>query len=188
MTIPNAIVAAAQAAGIDPQIAVAVANRESGMNPNVRDGAAGEIGIFQIVPSTGGDIGYTPTQLRDPLQNIQAGVAYLARMFSKYQNPAAAVAAYNAGPGRVDSALANYGSDWFAHIPASTQAYVTGILGAVSAAPSAPPPITVQSFAPVTSTMILPPMQSQSAESEAPWGTLAIAVAVIFGVGYILRN
>ena len=62
---------------MDPAIAVAVATRESGImqwkpNGQLLIGKAGEIGIFQVMPSSAP--GY---DLSDPMQNIAAGVSFL---------------------------------------------------------------------------------------------------------------
>jgi soluble lytic murein transglycosylase-like protein len=171
------IVAAAQNFGVPPALALEVAQRESGMNPNVADGAAGEIGIFQIEPATGAELGYSVTDLRDPTKNIQAGVTYLGQMLARYGgDPAAGLAAYNAGPGTVDAAMATYGSNWFSYVPAGTQSYVSAILGNVSTQYTA-------SLNPAPSGGMLLPA---SPASGSIWATLAIAAAVIFGLGYVL--
>ena len=54
------------------------------------------------MPGTAKELGVDPT---DPNQNIAGGVAYLKKMYNKYQDPALAAAGYNAGPGRLDKAL-----------------------------------------------------------------------------------
>jgi soluble lytic murein transglycosylase-like protein len=128
LDVVTQIFSTANTYGVDPRIALEVALRESGANPNAPDGAAGEIGIFQIEPATGAGLGFSVADLRDPLQNINAGIMYLAQMFSQFGDSAQAIAAYNDGPGRISSALSTYGADWFSHIPASTQSYVTAVL------------------------------------------------------------
>jgi soluble lytic murein transglycosylase-like protein len=188
-SIANAIVAAAQAAGIDPKLALEVATDESGMNPNTPDGTSGEIGIFQILPSTGRGLGYTVDQLRDPLQNIQAGVKLLKQLLSRYGDPAAALAAYNWGPGnaqdpRLDAVLSVYGSDWFGHIPGSTQAYINKILGNVQtqyAASVGPIPVPAV-FASAPAIAPLP------TSGMSVWTQVAIAVGVIFGISLLLSE
>ncbi len=131
MAVSDQILSAAQAAGINPpQLALEVAIQESGLNQNAR-GAAGEIGIFQLLPSTAAMLGVDPT---DPAQNIQGGCRYLAMLLTQFGDPVAAVAAYNAGPGTVQNAIGSYGRDassgypaWFHGIPSSTQSYVSSI-------------------------------------------------------------
>lgn len=129
------IQASAQAVGLDPAIAVQVARQESGLNQDAR-GAAGEIGIFQLMPATAADLGVNPY---DWIQNIQGGVRYLKQLLNQFQgNLAQALAAYNAGPGRVGNAVES-GSGWFAQIPATTQSYVSKILAALGITTSTPP-------------------------------------------------
>lgn len=183
-SIANAIVAAAQSAGIDPKLAIEVANAESGMNPNTPDGTSGEIGIFQIMPATGAALGFTVGQLRDPLQNIQAGVTLLRQLLAKYQDPAATLAAYNCGPGCTDAALARYGSDWFSHIPGRTQAYINKILGNVQtqyAASVGPIPVPA-TFA------SMPALAPAPSSGMSVWTQVAIAVGVIFGISLLLSE
>ncbi len=103
--------------GVDPNIALAVAQRESQLNQNAR-GTSGEIGIFQLMPGTAAGLGVDPYSITD---NIRGGVMYLQQMFSKYGNWTTALAAYNAGPGNVDNGV----------IPKSTASYVDDILGKV---------------------------------------------------------
>jgi soluble lytic murein transglycosylase-like protein len=125
LDITQTIVSTAQAMGVDPALAIEVALAESGGNQGAR-GGAGEIGIFQLLPSTAADLGVNPY---DAAQNIQGGVTYLAQLLGRYGDPATALAAYNWGLGNVDAVIARYGTDWFSHAPGSTQAYVSGILG-----------------------------------------------------------
>jgi soluble lytic murein transglycosylase-like protein len=69
----------AKLAGLPPEIAEAVAEVESGLNPQAV-GAAGEIGLMQVLPSTARMLGFTGTtaELADPATNVSYGVRYLA--------------------------------------------------------------------------------------------------------------
>lgn len=192
-SVAQAIIVAAQQQGIDPSLALEVANAESGMNPNVSDGAAGEIGIFQILPSTAAGLGINA---RDPQQNIQGGVTLLRQLLSRYGDPAKALAAYNWGPGsatnpRLDAVLAVYGSDWFSHIPSSTQAYINKILGNLQSqyTPAFNPASSQTSFV-TGSTLAIPPASDSSAVSTdgSIWGTVAFAVAIVLGIGFVLSE
>jgi hypothetical protein len=116
--VQSAIVAEALRQGVDPSIALAVANRESGFNQSAV-GRAGELGIFQLMPATAAGLGVNPS---DPTQNIQGGVTYLAEMYARFGNWASALAAYNAGPTRVaqgttPSAAASYAQGVMADAP-----------------------------------------------------------------------
>ena len=97
---PAAITAAAVRYGVPPALALAVANAESGINPNVRDGGAGEIGIFQLMPKTAAWLGVASP--RDAEANIDGGVRFLSYLLTKYNGDARlALTAYNGGEGNI---------------------------------------------------------------------------------------
>jgi len=52
------------------------------------------------MPATAADLGLSNPW--DPRQNVSGGVRYLRAMLDRYHDPARALAAYNAGPGRMD--------------------------------------------------------------------------------------
>jgi soluble lytic murein transglycosylase-like protein len=66
--------------GLPAEIAEAVMAVESGYNPNAL-GAAGEIGLMQILPSTARMLGFSGSNadLAVPATNVHYGVTYLAR-------------------------------------------------------------------------------------------------------------
>ena len=109
--------AAAQEWNLDPALLHAVSQTESGQQASGPDSSAGAIGPLQVMPGTAADMG--ATNPRDPTQNVYAGAKYLSGLLDKYQEPQLAVAAYNAGPQRVDDYLAGKAS-----LPAETTAYV----------------------------------------------------------------
>lgn len=124
MNVTQAIIAEAQNQGVSPALAIELAVQESGLN-QARRGAAGEIGIFQILPSTARDLGVDPT---DAMQNIRGGILYLRQQLAAFGDTRKALAAYNCGPGCVARAVAEYGLDWTRGIPSSTRSYVNEIL------------------------------------------------------------
>ena len=124
MDIVSAIQSAATRYGVDPSLALAVAQQESSMNPNAVS-SAGAIGLYQLMPATAAGLGVDPT---DPGQNIDGGVRYLSQLLNQFGGDVSlALAAYNAGPGNVQK----YGG-----IPpfAETQNYVASILAAIGMA------------------------------------------------------
>jgi hypothetical protein len=103
--VVNAIHDAAQKFQVDPALVFAVAENESGFRQSAVS-RVGALGVMQVMPDTQG--GTTRTingvvyDLTDTVQNIQAGVAYLATLQSQFgSNTTDIIAAYNAGPGRV---------------------------------------------------------------------------------------
>jgi soluble lytic murein transglycosylase len=94
---------------IDPALIAAVINAESGFADQTSP--AGARGLMQITPDTadtierlsGGET-FTFEDLADPELNIRYGSYYLNHLLDLYGgNEVAALAAYNAGPGNVDT-------------------------------------------------------------------------------------
>ena len=92
-----AIVRAANHYGIPPEIALAVARRESGFNEGAVS-SKGARGIFQLMPDTAKQYG---VNAGDAAGNIEGGVHYLADLYRKYGDFKKTLAAYNWGPGHI---------------------------------------------------------------------------------------
>jgi soluble lytic murein transglycosylase-like protein len=97
--------------------------QESGFHPCAVS-PKGAQGLMQIMPATGAELG-----LKDPFdaaQNIEAGARFFKQLLTRYNGDLAkALAAYNAGPAKVDAA------GGIPPIP-ETQNYVKQILPAVT--------------------------------------------------------
>ena len=97
---------------------------ESRGNPSAVS-PAGAMGLMQIMPRTWAMLTARYALGKNPFDiaaNINAGAAYLREMLDRYGDLASALAAYNAGPGRVD--------DWHKRgrpLPPETIAYVARI-------------------------------------------------------------
>jgi len=71
------------------------------MKPRARS-RAGAIGLMQVMPGTGRELGLRP---RRPNSNVLAGAAYLGRLLVRFDGDLSlALAAYNAGPSAVERA------------------------------------------------------------------------------------
>lgn len=123
------IQAASARYGVQPSLVKAVIHAESSFNPYAVS-RAGAKGLMQLMDGTWEGLGVSDPF--DPLQNIQGGTRFLSDLIKKYNgNVKTAVAAYNAGPGRIaslgitnDAELeAKYGL-----LPKETQAYVKKVM------------------------------------------------------------
>jgi len=87
--------------GIDADLLQALIQMESGGNPQAvsRNGAQG---LTQLMPGTARSLGVTDPF--DPAQSIQGGARYLGQMLRQFPSVEQALAAYNAGPGKVSRA------------------------------------------------------------------------------------
>ncbi len=91
----------AEQRGLPPDIAEAIMHVESNYNPGAR-GAAGEIGLMQVMPPTARLLGFSGTldQLADPETNIRIGVRYLAEAWKRANGDICTAAMkYRAGHG-----------------------------------------------------------------------------------------
>ncbi len=104
---------------LNPQLTAAVIQVESANRSQVVS-PKGAVGLMQIMPATGAWIAenmgmddYREDRLTDPAVNIQMGCWYLRYLLDMFENENTAVAAYNAGPGKVKQWLADerYASD-----------------------------------------------------------------------------
>jgi soluble lytic murein transglycosylase-like protein len=115
--------------GVESSLVKAVIDAESSFNSKAVSGA-GAKGLMQLMDATGKGLGVTDPF--DPEQNIQGGTKYLSNLIRKYDgNQGVALAAYNAGSGRVDRLGITNDKDLVEkldQLPKETQQYVTKVL------------------------------------------------------------
>ncbi len=131
--------------GVEPALLLALMRRESEFNTTAVS-PAGALGLMQLMPATATGVAErlgvdhsAGRLIADPGHNIRLGSAYLAQMLERFGGSyVLAVAAYNAGPGRVDGWLESLGDprtgaidviDWIESIPIyETRNYVQRVL------------------------------------------------------------
>lgn len=169
------------AQGIDPSIALGVAQTESGIaqwtpGGNVVTSPKGALGVFQLMPATAAGLGVDPTDLNG---NIAGGISYLKQLYSKFGNWSDALAAYNWGPGNVSSGSA---------VPTSVGQYVTNVLNAAGSFAAG---LLGSGSSPVPAPAGLDVTTSDVTASVTSLSPAVVAVGVIAaaaGLAFILRR
>ncbi len=114
--------------GLDPYLIMGLIREESGFYPEAVS-SADAVGLTQILTPLG-----ARRRLENPWYNVHAGCAYLRQLIRRYRgNLTVALAAYNAGPTRVDGWLRIYPfrspEDFIETIPFPvTRTYVRAVL------------------------------------------------------------
>lgn len=107
------ILSASTEFSIAPDLISSVINAESRFRPAATS-HAGAIGLMQVLPSTAAEVAatlsipdFTADDLYDPSTNIQIGAYYLHTLIGDFGDTATAICAYNAGPNKVRTWLAD---------------------------------------------------------------------------------
>jgi membrane-bound lytic murein transglycosylase D len=113
---------------------------ESGFNTTVSSRASA-VGTWQFMRATGQNYGLTVNnyvdERRDPVKSTKAAAAYLSKLYKQFDSWHLAVAAYNAGEGRISRAMKQSDSDDFWEIAQSqyihpeTKLYVPQLIAAI---------------------------------------------------------
>lgn len=125
--------AAGQKYGVAPSLIKSVIQTESSFHPHAVS-SAGAKGLMQLMDGTAQGLGVTDSF--DPAQNIDAGTRFLSYLLRKYDgNISVALAAYNAGPGRVERLGISNEQELAAkyeQLPQETQNYVRKVVAAMN--------------------------------------------------------
>ncbi len=125
------------AAGVPADLAW-LAEAESTFNPSARS-PSGARGLFQLMPATAKGLGlstFLPDERTDPEKSAKAAAQLLRTLHAQFGDWPLALAAYNAGAGRVQRTLEKKGAKTYAEIAASlpteTRMYVPKVLATLA--------------------------------------------------------
>lgn len=116
---------------------------ESGLNPRAYSRSQA-VGLWQFMAHTGRMMGLKRThwidERRDPVKATVAAARYLKDLFAEFGDWRLALAAYNAGPGRVRRTIARDGTNdyWQLNLPRETKNYVPLFMAATVIAKDPP--------------------------------------------------
>lgn len=123
--------------GVPPELAW-LAEVESSLQPTARSPAGAE-GLFQLKPGTAHDLGLStllPDERTDPVKSAHAAARQLRALQEKFGSWPLALAAYNAGEGRVGRALnASHARDFAgvaSSLPPGTRMYVPEVCALIA--------------------------------------------------------
>lgn len=104
LRLSSAVVRAAERHGLPPEFLAAALLQESAFDPQAIS-SAGAVGIAQFMPSTAQEAGIDPFDPYDAIDGAAKLLSQYVRGYTReYSNPyTAALAAYNAGPGAVET-------------------------------------------------------------------------------------
>ena len=178
--ITSLITGIANAQGVPPALALAVAQHESGFDPNAYNPAGGGVGasgLFQLRGPAQQQFGVTNPY--DPTQNATAGITYLQQLLAKYNgDQTLALMAYSCGSGNVTKYQQT--GTWPSLCDPSYPAAIASIEGI--AAPSFPNPSVPPSLdtSPVdTSPVDTSGLDLSSIDTSSPWLWAGAAAAVL---------
>jgi membrane-bound lytic murein transglycosylase D len=125
------------AEGVPPELAW-LAEAESSLDPAARS-PAGARGLFQLMPVTARALGlstFLPDERADVEKSARAAARYLRTLQGKFGDWPLALAAYNAGEGRVQRLLASRHARTFAEVsaalPSETRMYVPKVCATIA--------------------------------------------------------
>lgn len=106
--VARVVVEESRAAGLDPLLAAAIIDVESGFDSGARSWR-GARGLMQLRPETmareAARHGMAAGDPHDPVANVRLGIRYFRRLVETFEREDRALMAYNAGPNRIASLM-----------------------------------------------------------------------------------
>ena len=124
--------------GIDPEVAMLLFRQESGGKKDIVS-AKGAVGLGQLKKLAAKEMGLKPEERTDPAKNIQASIGYFKKQLNRFGTYEKAAAAYNWGPGNVETHIANSiknKQDFRVGLPDETTNYLTKVVPSAVAGPA----------------------------------------------------
>lgn len=115
----------AKVSGLPQELIRGVISRESNFNPYIVS-PVGATGLMQLMPKSFPTM--SKADLFDPGKNVPAGSRYLRQMIDKFGGVEKGLAAYNWGPGNMQSLLQKHATDWQKFLPEETRAYISAVI------------------------------------------------------------
>jgi hypothetical protein len=121
-----------------PHDLVWLAEVESSLNPNA-ESKVGAVGLFQLMPATAERFGlqlFPADDRKIPDKSARAAACYLRQLHKEFGGWALALAAYNAGEGRVSRTMKSHNARTFRevarHLPSETRKYVPRVMAMIA--------------------------------------------------------
>lgn len=116
-----------------------IAEVESSLNPEAKS-PVGAYGLFQLMPTTAQSLGLSTFPIDErahPTKSAQAAAKHLKALHTRFGNWPLALAAYNAGGGRISRALKKHGpgaafADIAPSLSVETRMYVPKVLATIN--------------------------------------------------------
>jgi hypothetical protein len=105
--IKDLIIAEARRQGVDPALALAVAQTESAFEWWQIGDKGQAVGVFQLHPAAAQEVGISPQARYDVPTNIRGGIAYLKNRITREGEESRGISAYNQGIGMRGGQLSN---------------------------------------------------------------------------------
>lgn len=158
------------------ELARSIFMQETTAGKNVKTSNAGAVGHMQVMPATFAEVADKGWDIKDPLQNMRAGIRYLgARYKQAGGDPALAAAGYYGGPGGLEKARKGIAvADPRNPKAPNTLQYGAQVAARLGTAPATQPVTAAVGAAPDSQPVIVPLQVPAMAAAGTPATTTAL--------------